>query len=220
MFSNYVTLRRHVRRDERGSERIASRQGGLTNFHATESEQLAIGARVWLWGRFRYTRYVPTWGVHAPCFREGPLSVSASRDYHLLRKAAREEREADSHGKRRNIVSPMRSPESAVVILKTGWNVELRRILINVSDAFRTKSPHPRRWWSKKTELSTPLCYQYWRLFSTRFRSRTGSCGRYPVEIIFPGRSGNVIANEDVFADKNVIEGYSKRDNDSYCKNI
>lgn len=119
MFCNYVTLRSHVRRDVCGSERIASRQGDLTNFHAAEPERLEIGTRVCLWSRFRCTRCVFAWGVHAPCFRKGPLSTSASWDYDLLRK-----RRSAKQTRAKNKILFQRLRRNCYRRLR--WNVELR----------------------------------------------------------------------------------------------
>jgi len=222
MFSNYITLRRHVRRDECGSERIASRQGDLTNFHAAESEQLAIGARVCLWGRFRYTRYVPTWGVHAPCFREGPLSMSASRDYDLLRKAARKKREANSHGKRWNTVD---APEPAVVILKTWLKCRIETWNISWS-MWVTRFVSDRKPFQENViqENGTRLLYAINVDVCSWIHSLPlATCCQPDVaddtlsKLFF--RVGQH-QRRCICRDKNVIEGYSKWDNDSYLKNI
>jgi len=54
------------------------------------------------------------WGVHAPCFREGPLSTLTSRDYDLLPEAAREKRKADTCGKR----TESRSANASAIVVE------------------------------------------------------------------------------------------------------
>ena len=115
MFCNYVTLKRnHVKRDEYGPERIASRHGDLTNFHAAEPERLEIGAResayeVASGARAAYSRGVFTHlasvKVHFPRPRH--------EDYDRLRKrrSAKQKR-----AKKKTAGSYTPTPKSAIVI--------------------------------------------------------------------------------------------------------
>lgn len=182
MFCNYVTLH------ECGLERIASRQGDLTNFHAAEPERLAS----------LLMRLLPVHALrtHVGCSR---TLLPRSSTFHIcvvrLRSSLRSGEGGTRSGLARKTAEDLVpwTPKSTIIIenlgeLRTSWSTCATHV------SSRTKSRRGRTW-TRKTRLHCAIGVDF-RLqirslpFTTCRQPDVADmlfagCWRYPVEIIF-----------------------------------